>query len=506
MSDTVLATNPTRRQAAWELLKLAFPLILSNLFWTLQMTIDRILLSQYSSEAVAACMGSLMVFAVPFLLLQITAAFATTFVAQYVGAGRPERIGPVINQTLYFSAFAGVAFLFLIPFAEPVFAAIGHDGQIPALEVAYFQPLCFCAFPMFVVAAVTAFFAGRGDSWTVLWYYAAGMVANAVLGYLWIFGHGGFPEWGIIGSGWATVVASYISAGIALALMWRPALRREFQLWTSWRLDWKLLGRLLRFGLPSGMQAAMDCSIWTGFTLMIGWLGPVEQASSSIVLAINGTFLIPMIGVGQAISVVVGQRLGENRPDLAERSAWLGALMATAFMTGVAILLATAPGLFLFLFASGDAQWEAVAEAIPVLLYFVAAYSFFDSMNIMITFALRGAGDTRFVTWLTFGLGFVLLVVPMYYLMNVIVLPHYAKGERIWAMYWVWGIATAYLMVQCSAFTARFIWGPWRSMRVIEPKVGETIADVTPVAVADMPAQPSYSEGWKEETPSVPPL
>jgi MATE family multidrug resistance protein len=127
-------------------------------------------------------------------------------------------------------------------------------------------------------------------------------------------------------------------------------------------------------------------------------------------------------------------------------------------------------------------------------------------MNIMITFALRGAGDTRFVTWLTFGLGFVLLVLPTYYLMNDIVLPYYPKGERIWAMYWVWGIATAYLMVQCAAFTARFVWGPWRSMRVIEPKVDETLPTVTPALVADMPFQPSYSEGWKEETSSVPPL
>ena len=470
MTDTHIMQRPSRGQAARELLKLAFPLILSNLFWTLQLTIDRVFLSQYSSDAVAACLGAVMLFYTPFILLQTTVAIATTFVAQYYGAGRPERIGAVINHALYFCLVAGIAFLGLWPIAEPVMAWVGHSPQIQVLEVAYFQTLCFSALPMFIVAAVTAFFAGRGDSWTVLWYYAAGMVTNAVLDYLWIFGYGGFPEMGIAGAGWATVAGSYVSALVALALMWRPALRREYQLWASWRVERNLVGRLLWNGVPSGLQAAIDCSIWTGFALMLGWLGDAELAASSIIFAINASFLVPMLGMGQAVSVTVGQRLGEDRPDLAEQSAWIGALMAAAFMVVVALLLALAPELFLFLFASrqNPEQWAAVARIVPTLLYFVAAYTFFDSMNIMITFALRGAGDTRFVTVLTFVLGFVMMVMPTYY-----------ASTNGWGIYWCWGIAACYLMVQCAAFTARFLWGPWRSMRVIEqtPLEEELMAD-----------------------------
>ena len=89
--------------SAWELLRLAFPLILTNSFWALQMGIDRVFLSHSSSDAVAASMPAVLLFWTPLTLLQNTAAYATAFVAQYVGAGRPRRVGPTVWQAIYFS-------------------------------------------------------------------------------------------------------------------------------------------------------------------------------------------------------------------------------------------------------------------------------------------------------------------------------------------------------------------------------------------------------------------
>src|SRR5262249_58375913 len=86
-----------------EVMRLALPLIVSNSFWTLQITIDRVLLSRYSSDAVAAAMPAVLLFWTPLTLLQNTAGYSTTFVAQYLGAGRPQRIGPVVWQALHFS-------------------------------------------------------------------------------------------------------------------------------------------------------------------------------------------------------------------------------------------------------------------------------------------------------------------------------------------------------------------------------------------------------------------
>src|SRR5215470_2399771 len=104
-----------------ELMRLALPLILSSSVWTLQVALDRIMLSRFDSNSVAAAMPAVCFFWTPFILLQYTANYATTFVAQYLGAGERRRIGPAVWQSIYFSVVAGVAFLALIPLAPQVF-------------------------------------------------------------------------------------------------------------------------------------------------------------------------------------------------------------------------------------------------------------------------------------------------------------------------------------------------------------------------------------------------
>src|SRR5262245_53494998 len=190
--------------------RLAWPLILSNSFWTLQITIDRIMLGQLGSSVVGAAMAAAVVFWTPLALLQFTASYAATFVAQYGGAGRKERAGPAVWQAVWFSLVTGLAFLVFVPFADELIALGGHSSGLQPLEAEYFRCLCFAALPTLLTAAASSFFTGIGQSRTVLWINGVGLASNAVLAWLWIFGRGGFPAMGIAGAGWATVAASWI--------------------------------------------------------------------------------------------------------------------------------------------------------------------------------------------------------------------------------------------------------------------------------------------------------
>jgi MATE family multidrug resistance protein len=138
-------------------MRLAIPLILSTSFWTIQITIDRVLLARYSTEAVAASIPAALLFWTPLILLQSTAAYATTFVAQYTGAGRPHRVGPAVWQGLYFAVLGGLAFLGLLPLAGPLVALGGHDPTVQQLEITYFECLCFSALPFLITAAASSF-------------------------------------------------------------------------------------------------------------------------------------------------------------------------------------------------------------------------------------------------------------------------------------------------------------------------------------------------------------
>src|SRR5262249_48994595 len=126
-----------------EVMRLALPLIVSNSFWTMQITIDRVLLSRYSSDAMAAAWAGVQFYWTTFILFQSTAAYATTFVAQYVGAGRPERVGPVIWQSLRFSVGAGLLFLLLLFVIGDIVRLGDHTAELQKLEAAYLHCLCF---------------------------------------------------------------------------------------------------------------------------------------------------------------------------------------------------------------------------------------------------------------------------------------------------------------------------------------------------------------------------
>jgi MATE family multidrug resistance protein len=105
-------------------------------------------------------------------------------------------------------------------------------------------------------------------------------------------------------------------------------------------------------------------------------------------------------------------------------------------------------------------RFAEMAAIVPSLLLCVAAYSVADSINVTFSFALRGAGDTRFVSLLTFVLAWPIMVVPTYLVVS--------RGGSI---YWAWGFATAYILAMAVCFYFRFRSGRWKSMRVIEAAV-----------------------------------
>jgi MATE family multidrug resistance protein len=446
---------------ARELLTIAWPLILANSFWTFEVTLDRMYLSRVGSLEVAASVPGAGLFWTPFILLQNTAAYATTFVAQYLGANRRQRVGPAVWQALHFSWFAGLLFLLLVPCAERLVAAGGHQPALQRLEVRYFQALCFSALPTLITAASTSFFAGLGKSRIVLAINTFGLFVNAVAGYALIFGRFGCPAMGIEGAGWATVIGSTAAAIVSLAVLFRGEFDAEYGTRRGWRLQPALLGRLLYYGVPNGMHWFLESLALTVFLFLIGRLGELDLAASNIAFTVNNVAFFPAVGLGQGVGILVGQRLGQDRPELAERTAWIGFGLAWTYMSVMAVLYVLAPGLFIAMFAvqGPAAQASALVILTATLLRFVAFYSLFDSLNAVFSFALRGAGDTHFVTGAALGLSWPVMVIPTW-----------LAWRFGWGLYWAWAFVSIYVVLLGFIFLARFRGGRWKSMRVIEPE------------------------------------
>ena len=101
--------------------------------------------------------------------------------AQYLGSGRPQRIGPAMWQGIYFSIGAGLLVAALSPLAGPAFDLAGHDPALRGYEVAYARALMLGAFPVILMATLSAFFAGRGQTQAILRVNVIATLVNVVL-------------------------------------------------------------------------------------------------------------------------------------------------------------------------------------------------------------------------------------------------------------------------------------------------------------------------------------
>ena len=442
-----------------QLLVIAIPLIVSTGAWSIQNFVDRMFLAWYSPETIAAASPAGILFFVVISLFFGTAGYMSTFVAQYYGAGRYHRIGPAIWQGIYISVIGGLITISLIPFAGSIFHLIGHDILVQKEEVTYFQVLCFGGGPSIASSAISGFFAGRGRPWPIMWVTCFATVVNIILDYALIFGNWGLPEMGIKGAGIATVISQVFSMVTYMTLASRRSNNKTYHTLKGWKPEKDLIVRILRFGLPSGVHFFLDIGAFTVFILIIGHLGTNSLAATNIAFNINSLAFMPMLGCGMAISVLVGQYLGDNMPDLAERTAYSGFHIVLIYMVTLSLAYVLIPDFFVGAFAAkaDPDRFAEIYNLSVVLLRFVAVYAAFDGMIIVFASAIKGAGDTRFVMFMIVIASVAVLIVPTF--TAVIIL-----GYGIMAC---WFFASSYVIILSFIFYFRFLRGKWKSMRVI---------------------------------------
>ncbi|MHB0999850.1 MAG: MATE family efflux transporter [Armatimonadota bacterium] len=458
--------NLTQLKAWWkapsgykEVLAIAGPLVLSTSSVTIQQFIDRVYLSWYSDKAFAASLPAGM-FSFMILCFFIgTASYVNTFVAQFKGAGQSSKVASAVWQSIYFSLIAGIMVLAFIPLADDIFKIADHPRELQVLEVQYFKVMIYGGFFAIFQSAVSGFFTGLGKVWTVLYVNIGASLINIVLDYVMIFGKWGCPEMGIQGAAIATVIASIFSAVVLFILFLNREHRIVFNTLSEWRFNRALFVRMMRFGTPSGLHFMMDLISFSLFVMLVGRLGTVELGATNLAFQVNTIAFLPMIGFSIATSILVGQRLGENKPLLATRATWSAFHMTLIYMVTIAVLYVIVPNWFIMPFAvnADPVTFKSINQMAVIILRFVALYSLFDTFNLIFASALKGAGDTVYVMFLSLGLGMGLMVVPTWLVCT------YGGG-----IYGAWTALTAYVIIVAFSFFFRFKKGNWRSLRVID--------------------------------------
>ncbi len=158
------ATPPAAPGSLRELVRVALPLVISSGSASLMYVMDRIFLTRYSADAMAATLPAGMLHWMLVSLPFGTAGYVNAFVAQYSGAGEPRRIGAVLWQGIYFAFLAGLVLLAIVPLAPAIFVWFNHAPEIRRLETEFFSVLCYGAFPLLLENTLACFWSGRGKT------------------------------------------------------------------------------------------------------------------------------------------------------------------------------------------------------------------------------------------------------------------------------------------------------------------------------------------------------
>ena len=224
-------------------------------------------------------------------------------------------------------------------------------------------------------------------------------------------------------------------------------------------LDWDLFKRLIRYGLPNGIQFALDLASFNIFIIVLGRYGVTIQAGASIAFGLNSLAFTPMLGIGQTVSILVGQCIGAQDIEHAKRSVRSARNLVLLYMTFMGLIFVLRPELVLWGFSTKD---PAIIQTAKIMLKFIACFLLFDGLFIVYSNAIRAAGDTLFSMLAGTSMALLMQAAPS------IVLGYFKIN--VWI---IWICIVFYIMTAGTVFFLRYRGGKWTRMKVIEESAFE---------------------------------
>lgn len=380
-----------------ELIPVALPIVLSQAMDVLMVFCDRWLLSQVGKEPMAATLsGGILTFMMTTLITG-TLGQINPLVSQYRGAGRETLATRVVHQGWFFSIlFAPLLYFSAQSTAPTLFRSFSHAGPLLENELVYFEILSLTVFTSALRQVFANFFIGIGKSLMVTAASFSAVAVNLPLAYGLTFGSWGLPRLEIRGAAYATVMASILPVLILGVRFFARDIEAKYKTRCIPRYDSRVLYQLVRFGLPAGLETFVNVGGFSFFTMVMYSYSPDVAAATTIVLNWDMVSFLPLLGISQGASSLVGKYLGARRRKLALRSAWSGLWAGWTYSACITTLYLSATTALIVIFSPADrhGDFSGVLQAATVMLRISCLYFLFDATYSVLGGILKGAGDT----------------------------------------------------------------------------------------------------------------
>ena len=397
---------PTRHDLR-ALFQLALPIITTQVGIMLMGVVDTIVVGHVSSrELAAASLGNLYFYALAMFGMGVVWGI-DPIVSQAMGARDHEGAALGIQRGIVLAIVMGIAVTALCLPAEHVFRMLRQPPDVVPRAARFVWVSAPSLVVMLLFIALRQSLQAMKHTRPAMITIIAGNVVNALLNWVFVFGHLGFPAMGAVGSALSSACGRVFMISLLLLIAW-PELRPMLRPWRPAALAREPLLRTLKIGLPIGAQTSVEFSTFAAISIFAGWFG--ADALSGHQVAMNLASLMYMVpaGIASASAVLVGHAIGENDAPHARRVAASALACGGGYMLLSAALLLVFPRLFASAYTSVPGVVAVAASLIPI----AGVFQIFDGLQVVASGVLRGAGDTR-ASMLSNVLGFWLVGMPV---------------------------------------------------------------------------------------------
>ncbi|MFT7584134.1 MAG: putative MATE family efflux protein [Cellvibrionaceae bacterium] len=376
-------------------------MILTNLLQTLVSIVDTLMVGRLGPIAIAAVgMSNAFRLLVLVALLAVSAG-GMSLISQARGARDPVRMSFVVRQAIISGILISIPLAFIGYFgARPILSLVNASGDPQATElgISYLQ-LLFLGTPFLVLnLIINRIMQGAGDTLTPLVLTGSLNILNIIFNYIFIFGLGPIPAYGLDGAAIGTVISRFMAVFIAIFIIRSGRNLIKFRATkepVSWWPDWKIIWDVLAIGIPSGLQGIIrnGARLLTIGIVTSTEIGSLGAAALAIGVQVESLGVLPVLGINVASTSLVGRALGKWQVEEARERGNIAIFLGISIMVVLVIpMVIFAPQIIHLFDPSADETLLAAGVAylrINTLVLPVGAIS------MVANGALRGAGDTK---------------------------------------------------------------------------------------------------------------
>lgn len=401
-------------------LKLSFPIILGQLSQIFIILSDTLMVGNYSATSLAAATFANALF---FVFLSFGMGFTFGIkppVANAHAANKPQKSKNFLKHGMIL--YTGLAFL-MYGFLElmiPFLHLLDQPKEVYEIAIPYFRIIGISIIPFIIGMGLIQFVEALSHTKLPMIVNVLANITNVILNYAFIYGVWGFPQWGLLGAGWATLVArTAVPLVIVICLFTLPKLKFYTQSFFKIKLQGVYFEKLLKIGLPIAFQTTFEVVAFVMAAIMVGWVGTFQLAAHQVALSISIVSYLISMGLSQGTTIHVANQLGAGKKNRVARAGNSSIFMVIVFMFFASLLILSTRHFLPTLFVSeNDLYGAEMVELAAYLLLFVSIYQFSDGIQVVSLGALRGLEDVKIPTIITF-FAYWVVAIPLGYFLGI---------------------------------------------------------------------------------------